>query len=455
MISGKRHADMSDDPKPTRALRGCIRAAAILALPLASAFAQPLPLSGDSYVIGGSSANYGAARVLAVGGSASSLLRFDLSPLPAGTTTANIAKATLVLFLRTGGGTGTVDFGVPVSGWSESGVNGNNAPAGAPFATGVNVPANNNSYFYVDVTSAVQGWLANNNGLIVTPSNGSSVNATFDSREATGTSHQAQLLVTLTGAGATGATGNTGATGPAGATGVTGASGATGAAGPAGATGPRGSTGATGTTGAAGTAGATGATGPTGNTGATGPTGMGTAGSTGVTGATGPTGAAGSVIPSFSVDSTGNNPAQLTGIPGTIVNYVIDSGGGGGGTPGAGGYLMVLASCCSGGATTVVKDFTSNASPSGTAFPIIGIALGGGSGGTAIPVQISGVAWCNNTPRNITAGHYVGEDPSARNGECSDLGTTLPSNLAWVAGVALSNTDNGTGQVLVYLRGPA
>lgn len=107
-----------------------------------------------------------------------------------------------------------------------------------------------------------------------------------------------------------------------------------------------------------------------------------------------------------------------------------------------------------GGATTVVKNFTSNSSPSGSTFPIIGVSLTGGSGGSTIPVQTNGAVYCNNTARNITAGHYVGED-LLRNGECTDLGTTLPSNLAWVAGVALSNTDTGRGQVLLYLKGPS
>lgn len=149
------------------------RALLLPTLSLTSAFAQPVPLVQDAFVNSGSSANYGAAQFLAVNSAnqSSALVQFDLATLAGGVTSANIAKATLVLFVRSGGGTGSVNFILASSGWSESTVNGSPAPGSGPaFASGVALPASN-SYLHVDVTMAVQSWFSGttNNGIIVTP----------------------------------------------------------------------------------------------------------------------------------------------------------------------------------------------------------------------------------------------------------------------------------------------
>lgn len=71
-------------------------------------FAQNAPLTQDSYVIPGISANYGSAVTLDVGGPPgdAALVQFDLTQLPGGTTSANISKATLTLFVTKLGSAG-------------------------------------------------------------------------------------------------------------------------------------------------------------------------------------------------------------------------------------------------------------------------------------------------------------------------------------------------------------
>jgi Collagen triple helix repeat (20 copies) len=279
-------------------------------------FAQSAPLVQDSYVVPGNASNYGSATTLNVGGASAdqALVQFDLTQLPAGTTGSSISKATLIMFVTKLAAAGTVNFSVANGTWTESGVNGNNAPvAAASVASGVAINTGGD-YVAVDATAAVQAWLngTTNSGFIITPNTLSGINVSFDSKESTTTSHPAVLSITLVGSG--GAAGATGATGPTGPTGA-GTTGATGATGPTGTNGSSGATGPTGATGA-GTAGATGATGPTGTngsngaTGATGPTG--TNGSNGATGATGPTGTNGS---NGATGATGPNGA--TGPAGT------------------------------------------------------------------------------------------------------------------------------------------
>jgi hypothetical protein len=235
-----------------------------LALIPAAALAQSVPLVGDSTISPGTSANLGIAQMVSVGGTNNynGLVQFDITTLPAGTTSANIAKATLILFARTVTTGGTVTISAAVGGpWSEGTVTGQSGiTAGMPVLT-TTLPVNAaNAFVYVDATAAVQAWLTStaNNGFIITPNGG--VNVAFDSKEATNTSHAPQLEITLTSAGGTGPTGATGATG-------VGTTGATGATGPTGPTGVTGATGATST-----------AVGPTGPTGATGATGAGTTG---------------------------------------------------------------------------------------------------------------------------------------------------------------------------------
>jgi hypothetical protein len=124
-------------------------------------FAQSVPLTQDSCVLPGTARNYGIQQTIAVGSSNAfqGLVQFDLSTLPAGTTSANIARATLVLFVKTVTASGTVNISAANGAWTESGVNGNNAPtAGSAVASGVSVAAAE-SFLYVDATNAVKSWI--------------------------------------------------------------------------------------------------------------------------------------------------------------------------------------------------------------------------------------------------------------------------------------------------------
>ncbi len=233
----------------------------------AAALAQTVPLTQDAYVVPANTTNFGTATTLHVGADgAEALVQFDLTALPATTTTgSNVAKATLTLFVNTVDVAGMVNISVANGSWSELAVTGTDPPV--PGAAVGDVPVSvANNYVTVDATQAVQDWVngtSNNDGFIITPSG--SVQVEFDSKENTATSHPATLAITLVNPGPTGATGAQGPTGPAGAMG---AQGPTGPAGATGAQGPAGPTGAMGAQGPTGPAGAMGAQGPTGPAGA-------------------------------------------------------------------------------------------------------------------------------------------------------------------------------------------
>ena len=390
-------------------------------LPMA-ALAQTLPLTQDSFVVTNpaNGANYGNTTTINVGGPVASqaLVQFDLSSLPAGTTAANVAKATLTLFVNYVGAAGTINFSVANGVWTESTVSGNTGPSpAAAVASGISV-TKAGSYVTVDATAAVQAWLngTTNSGFIVTPNDGT-VSIAFDSKESTTTSHPAGLTVALTSSGPTGATGPTGVTGATGATGTTGFTGPTGPAGSTGATGAAGVTGATG----AGTAGVNGGTGATGA--------MGTAGATG---ATGPTGAAG----------TAGNTATFTAS----------------GTVSIGNLVIFVENETSSSAVKVSDSDTGQP----TKFPILGMATAclsncsgsspvvTGNGGT-LTVQFSGVVLCEFSTATVV-GDYV-QQSTTQNGFCSDVGATYPTS-GQVLGVVLANQSDTEMAVSVYLIGP-
>ena len=212
----------------------------ILAMIPAAALAQTVPLMQDTYVVPGNGSNYGAAVTINVGGPGgdNGLVQFDLSTLPSGVTVSNIAKATLALYVNKLVAAGSMNISEANGPWSELAANGNTSVvAGAAVASGVSVPAAD-VYIYVDATQAVKDWLGGttNSGFFIAP-NGGGVNAAFDSKESTTTSHPATLSVTLMSMGPAGATGAQGPTGANGANGANGAAGATGAQGPTGPTG--------------------------------------------------------------------------------------------------------------------------------------------------------------------------------------------------------------------------
>jgi len=330
----------------------------VLSFGIHEASALDVTLSGDASVNSAhASVNYGALSNLYVGNGNTTFLQFDLNALPAGTTSAQVSRATLTVFVNRVNTAGVVTVSPVTAAWQEEGA------TGVTFAT---APAIGSSiktfsvttagqFISVDVTAQVQAWLntpANNYGLALASS---AADTLFDSKENDETGHAAQLDVTVVSQGPIGPAGPIGATGAAGAQGVQGPVGPAGATGSAGATGPQGppvsfqgawsnattyalgdavsyngssyisvvngninhqpdtapaswsllaqqgAIGATGPTGPIGPVGATGLTGATGATGPAGPTGatgsQGIQGVQGPTGLTGATGAAGSAGP--------------------------------------------------------------------------------------------------------------------------------------------------------------
>jgi hypothetical protein len=180
---------------------------------LTGALAQLTP-SADAYTnTADPTTNYGANTLLDVeSASQTAYIRFDLSAIPAGYTSANITKASLKLYVNsvTTAGSFNVDY---VNGtWSENTITANLAPAlGTTIAAGVPLTvADKNQYILIDITSAVQAWRSGtaNDGIALVGN--SPVHATFDSKESTTTSHSAELDIVFTeGGGGGGITGIT------------------------------------------------------------------------------------------------------------------------------------------------------------------------------------------------------------------------------------------------------
>jgi hypothetical protein len=236
----------------------------VVVLMLFAVVAAPAQIapSGDSYTNTAALAtNYGATTLLYVESSETTYIQFNLSSIPASYTGADITQATLKLYVSavTKAGSFNVDY---VNGiWSEGTITANNAPAlGTTIVASVPLTAaSKNQYILINITSAVQAWLNGtepNNGIALVGN--SPVNASFDSKENTTTSHAAEIDIAFT------ATGAQGPPGPQGPTGATGAQGPQGPIGATGAQGPQGPIGATGAQGPQGPIGATGAQGPQG-----------------------------------------------------------------------------------------------------------------------------------------------------------------------------------------------
>src|SRR5271170_5779483 len=191
--------------------------AAILAAAL-PAFAVEATLVADAHVNSArSTVNSGAISNLNVGGGYTALLQFDLSTLPAGTTAAQVSRATLRLYCNRMDTAGLVSV-QPVGGaWGEYSVTFATLPSLGSAAQVVSV-GQAGAYVAVDVTTLVQGWVSappSNNGLALTA--GTAV-VQFDSKENDLTGHAAVLDVALAagGAGVVGAPGPAGPAGPAG-----------------------------------------------------------------------------------------------------------------------------------------------------------------------------------------------------------------------------------------------
>lgn len=204
-----------------------------------SASAQITP-SDDAYVFSAApSANYGAGTALSLQSpSASAFIRFDLSSIPSGYTSANVAKATLKLYAGAVTTSGSFNVDYVVAPWSEKTVTYNLQPAiGTTIAGGVPLTtAGKNSFIVIDITSAVGAWLngtQSNYGFALVAN--SPLSASFNSKESTTTSHSPELDIVFNG---NGAQGPAGPQGPQGVQGPQGPQGPFGPAGPQGPTGP-------------------------------------------------------------------------------------------------------------------------------------------------------------------------------------------------------------------------
>jgi hypothetical protein len=228
----------------------------VLLFSVHEASAVEATLNGDASVNSAHpSINYGTLSNLYVASGNTAFLQFDLSTLPAGTTSAQVTRATLTVFVNRMNTAGSVTVSPVSASWGEYSITSATAPAtgGSIGTLPVSIAG---QYVSVDVTAQVQAWVTtpgSNNGLAL-GSGGADV--LFDSKENDETSHAARLDITLVNQGPQGVPG------VAGATGAVGATGATGVQGPQGVQGPIGPVGATGATGAAGVAGATGPQGP-------------------------------------------------------------------------------------------------------------------------------------------------------------------------------------------------
>jgi hypothetical protein len=170
---------------------------------LTGAYGQLTP-SQDSYTNTATpTTNFGAKTLLDVESSQTTYIQFDLSAIPAGYTSANITKATLKLYVNavTTAGSFNVDY---VNGvWTESKIDASNAPAlGTTIAASVPLTtADKNQYILIDITPAVQAWLSGtpNDGIALVAN--SPLNASFDSKESTSTSHSPELDIVFAGGG--------------------------------------------------------------------------------------------------------------------------------------------------------------------------------------------------------------------------------------------------------------
>jgi collagen type VII alpha len=238
--------------------RICAAARLLLVLGLCasgSVWAQQATLVGDAHVSSAQPAvNSGGLSNLNVGGGYTALMQFDLGTLPAGTTAAQISRATLRVYCNRADVPGTVQVQGIDGAWTELGVTYATLPALGPTVQSAQV-AGAGEFVTFDVTSAAQGWVAapgTNFGLALTAGNGAVVQ--FDSKENDQTAHAPELDIALVGGG-TGTIGPQGATGAQGIQGQTGAAGATGATGAQGLAGPQGQIGLQGAPGVSGTVG--------------------------------------------------------------------------------------------------------------------------------------------------------------------------------------------------------
>ena len=159
-------------------------------------------------------ANFGTNPNLNVSASGNVYLKFKLSStLPANTPGSEVERATLKLYIGNIMTAGRLDVYAVGGAWDESLITGNNAPplGGLVTTTAQIGEDRRHKFLVIDVTSLVQQWLGDdgqgtnglpNNGLalVAHPTDATTpevVSITFDSKENSQTSHEAQLNIQL------------------------------------------------------------------------------------------------------------------------------------------------------------------------------------------------------------------------------------------------------------------
>ena len=181
---------------------------------------------------------YGAVQTMHITPHSSGLLRFvsATTALPPGTTSSQIAKANLMIWVtaETLNNSGSLEVYELTSPFTASSVTYNTRPSTASSPTKVVSAAALSRYLEIDITPLVQKWVANsgsNHGIEIRPSSSSTATDLLIGTKWNTSGSQPPLLdITLTGP--------QGPQGPQGPTGPTGATGATGPPGPSVSTGP-------------------------------------------------------------------------------------------------------------------------------------------------------------------------------------------------------------------------
>jgi hypothetical protein len=153
-----------------------------LALAAVRALSQQATLVGDAHVSSARpTVNAGSLSNLNVGNGYTALVQFDLGVLPAGTTSAQITRATLRVYCNRSDTPGAVTVQAVGSTWNEASVTYATVPSLGP-TVGMG-QASAGAFVTFDVTATVQGWVnapATNFGLAL--SSASAV-VQFDSKE--------------------------------------------------------------------------------------------------------------------------------------------------------------------------------------------------------------------------------------------------------------------------------
>ena len=171
--------------------------AVMVVLTAGVASATEAPVSMDTYVNSNFPAvNFGYQSNLYVNATSTSLLGFDLSSLPSGTTSGAVKKATLWLYVNRVNTSGVVSLSPVTSTWSESSVTYNSIPTlGRVVAT--LTPTTGQQFLAGDVTSLVQGRISSSSSNYGIALSTTTANVLFDSKENGESSHAARLDIEL------------------------------------------------------------------------------------------------------------------------------------------------------------------------------------------------------------------------------------------------------------------